>query len=136
MYEIVADPAVTPYTAPVDRPTVPIAVLLLVHAPPLKPSLKLLVNPAHIWVEPLIAPGVALIVTACVAVQPVGEVYVITVVPAVRPVKTPPELTVPTAGVLLAHVPPVVASLNVIVFPAHTAVRPLIAGVLHKMVTV
>ncbi len=53
-------------------------------------------------------------------------VYVIVVTPVVKPVTTPDELTVATTGLLLVHVPPVTASVNVIVCPMHRAVAPII----------
>ena len=41
------------------------------------------------------------------------------------PVTTPPELTVPFAGVLLLHTPPVAALDKVTVLPSHTALVPV-----------
>ena len=50
-------------------------------------------------------------------------------VPAATPVTTPvDELTVATAVLLLLHVPPVVASVNVAVFPTHALMVPPIAA--------
>jgi hypothetical protein len=50
------------------------------------------------------------------------------VVPAAIPVTTPVTETVPTAGVLLLHVPDGLISVNVVVLPAHTAEAPLMAA--------
>ena len=51
-----------------------------------------------------------------------------TVVPAEIPVTTPEELMVPTAGLLLLHVPPGVAELNVVVSPIQTSSVPVIGS--------
>ena len=57
------------------------------------------------------------------------------VVPAVRPLTTPLVLTVPTAVLLLLHVPPVVALASAVVLPTHTLEVPVI-GVTPFTVTV
>ncbi len=73
--------------------------------------------------------GVGLTVIAFVRIQPVDPVYVIVAVPAEIPVTTPVVLpTVATPGALLVHVPPGVASVNVIVEPTHTADGPAITA--------
>jgi hypothetical protein len=64
---IVAVPEAMPVTTPVPVPTVAILVLLLVHIPPDIEELKVVVAPSHTVVVPLIAPGVAITVTTCVA---------------------------------------------------------------------
>ncbi len=46
------------------------------------------------------------------------------VAPEVIPVTTPAFVTVAVAAVLLAHVPPEVISVSVIVLPVHTALLP------------
>jgi len=51
-----------------------------------------------------------------------------TEVPPETPVTTPPALIVATAGVALLHVPPAVASDNVVVKPMHTLVVPVITA--------
>jgi hypothetical protein len=48
-------------------------------------------------------------------------------VPADTPVTAPPEDTVATAGVLLVHTPPVVASARVVTAPGQTVAVPVIA---------
>jgi hypothetical protein len=47
--------------------------------------------------------------------------------PEETPVTTPPDDTVATPVLLLLHVPPVVASLNVVVEPIHSVAVPVIA---------
>jgi hypothetical protein len=47
-YVIVVVPVATPVTVPLVRPIVPIAVLLLVHVPPVTTSLSVTDAPAHI----------------------------------------------------------------------------------------
>ena len=54
-------------------------------------------------------------------------------VPAVRPFTTPDELTVATAGVLLLHMPPGVASDKVIDRPVHTAPGPVMGAVAKEI---
>ena len=55
--------------------------------------------------------------------------YSIFTVPAATPVTTPVVLsTLAIVGSLLFHLPPVVASVTVIVLPVHTAVGPPITG--------
>jgi len=49
----------------------------------------------------------------------------IVVVPALRPVTTPPAVTVPTAGVLLLHVPPAVVQVRVVVPFTQMLVAPV-----------
>ena len=53
---MVVVPPATPDTIPV-LPTVAIVVLVLLHVPPVVPSLKDVVAPAHMVAVPLIAPG-------------------------------------------------------------------------------
>ena len=57
-------------------------------------------------------------------------------VPADTPVTTPELFIVATAALLLLHVPPVVASLNVVEFPIQTLVVPVIAATVGKGFTV
>jgi hypothetical protein len=52
---------------------------------------------------------------------------VISVVPAVRPVSTPPPVIVPTAGAELLQAPAGVALVSVMSLPVHTVDGPLIA---------
>ena len=74
VYVIVAVPPATPVTIPETVPTVALAVLLLLHVPPVTASVNVEVDPAHIITVPLIAVGVWLIVTIDVAKHPVARV--------------------------------------------------------------
>ena len=58
--------------------------------------------------------------------------------PAVTPLTTPvAAFTVATDKLLLVHVPPVTASLNVVVLPAQTVALPdIAAGVLFTVIAV
>jgi hypothetical protein len=102
--------------------------LLLLHAPPITPSLNIVVAPTHTVDAPLIGVGVVFTFTVVVIRQVVGNVYVMIVVPNAIPVTIPVEVPiVAVAGVLLIHVPPP-GSVNVMVAPTHTAVGPLIGA--------
>ena len=72
----------------------------------------------------------ALTVTVCVALltQPpvVVTEYVITDVPAVKPITSPDELTDTTTGVALDHVPPAVVLDHIAFAPIHSAFVPII----------
>jgi hypothetical protein len=124
---ISAVPAETPVTIPVVAPTVALALPVLQVPPPA--SFRVVVVPGHTTSDPVIAPGSGFTVTTAVIEHPVGAVYVIVVVPASTPVAMPLGLTVATLPVLLAHVPPAVASASVVVRPAHTVIVPvMVAG--------
>lgn len=67
---MVAIPAVTPLTIPVDEPTVAMPVAVLVHIPPEVVLLNVAVEPMQINAVPVIAAGVTgtgLTVTDCTA---------------------------------------------------------------------
>ena len=117
-----------PVTTPLTLPTVATAVLLLVQTP--TPALnKVVVLPTHTDVIPVIGAGKGLTNSVVVAMQLVLKVYVIIAVPALTPDATPlKEPIVATAMLLLLHVPPIVASLSVVVLPTQTAVTPVIAA--------
>jgi len=105
------------------------AVLLLLQVPDGVASLRVVVRPAHTFMVPVMAAGSGLTVSAVVAVQPVGKVYVMVRAPADTPVMIPVVLpAVASVVLLLLQVPPVVALLSVVVRPAHTLVVPLIAA--------
>jgi hypothetical protein len=55
---------------PEDRPTVAIPVLLLLQVPPVTALLKVVVEPAHTVVVPVIAEGVVLTDRIAVEAQP------------------------------------------------------------------
>ena len=133
VYVIVTVPWLTPYTIPVVAPTVPIAVLLLLHTPDppdAVASLNGIVKVVHTLPGPVIAPanGDTFTVTTVVVVadpqNALVSVYVIVVVPTLIPVTIPEvEPILPLVGILLLHVPvppDAVASLNWIVDPWHT----------------
>ena len=117
-----------PVTMPVAEPTVATAVLLLTHAPPEDTSDKVIVVPEQTTLGPVIADGSGFTVMTVVAMQPVARVYVDTQVlgiPTIAPVAIPEdEPMVAIAVLLLLHVPPVGASLNVIVDPEQTLLGP------------
>ena len=58
------------------------------------------------------------------------------VVPAVNPLTTPVPAIVATVVLLLLHTPPVVASVNGVVWPMHRIVVPVIADGDALMVTI
>ena len=128
-------PAVIPVTLPVLL-TVAMVGSALVQVPPVVASLKVAVAPAQmVVVVPVIAAIVGIAFTVFIAVtvvlQPVDPsvtLYPIVAVPAVRPVTMPDVLIVAVAGALLLQVPPGVASLRVVVLPAHSLAVPVIAA--------
>ena len=128
VYVTVAVPAVIPViTLPAAVAT---AVLLLLHVPEGVASLSVVVKPAQTAIVPVIDAGNGLTVTGVVMIQPVVlSVYVIVGVPAATPVTTPVALlTVASNVLLLLQLPSGVASLKLVVKPAHTLVVPVIAA--------
>jgi hypothetical protein len=85
---IIAVPAATPVTTPVEL-MVATPVLLLLHVPPGVISDKLVVRPTQTLSVPVIAAGFGLTVMITVAIQPTGDVAVMVTVPAETPVTTP-----------------------------------------------
>ena len=146
---IVVTPALTPYTTPVVAPTVPTAVLLLLHVP-VPPdavaSARGIVNPVHTDEGPVIVPAtgdaitVILVVVVAEPQETVVSVKVMIVVPALTPYKIPVTGSmVPTAVLLLLHVPvppDAERSLNVMLVPVHTNEGPDIAPALGEVTTV
>ena len=122
-----AIPDVTPLTTP-PLLTVATPVLLLLHVPPGTGSLSVMDDPAHTWSGPVMALGEEFTVTVTEREQPVPEVYIIGAVPGDTPVTTPPPLTVAIPVAPLLHVPPIVASLSVVVSPTHIVKVPLIGS--------
>jgi hypothetical protein len=59
---------------------------------------------------------------------------VIMAIPAEMPVTTPPDETEAIATLLLAHVPPAVASASVIEPPSHTESGPVIAATVGAVI--
>ncbi len=130
-------PPINPVTTPVPAPT-PALPLLLVQFPPAGVVFNVVAKPTH-TANPgvaVIGKGVVLIVTIAVMIQPVDKVYVTTSVPAATPVTTPvlePTVALP---LLRLQVPPAGVEFNVIVYPIHTGVLPVIAVGFGLMVTV
>lgn len=102
---------------------------LLLQVPPPVPSLNIVVVPIQARAVPVIADttGTAFTVTGMVTKQPADELYVIVAVPADTPVTTPNASMNAVPGALDDQVPPMVASVNVVVVPIHTVEDPLIA---------
>ena len=129
---IVAVSAAAPVAVPVTMPpvdTVATNALLLLHVPPALTSLRLVVEPWHTDATPNIDPGNGLTVTTAVVWQPVGNTNMIVDVPADTPVTTPlvmPIVAMPVA--LLLQVPGALASVSVVVSPAHTSSVPVITA--------
>ena len=64
---IVAVPAATPLTIPVDEPTDAVPAALLLHVPPVVASVKAIANPTQTAEGPVIAEGTALTFTVQIA---------------------------------------------------------------------
>jgi hypothetical protein len=129
VYVIVAVPVPVPVTIPV-LPIVATDVLLLAHVPPGVASDNESVVPMQIVAPPegLIAAGLPLTVKVAVTKQ-VALAYVITAVPTETPVATPVDEPMVATDVLpLLQVPPLVASVKVVVAPTHTESAPDIAA--------
>ena len=142
VYVIVAVPAATPVTNPVEASTVATA-LDDDQTPPAVALVNVVAEPAHTSVVPLIAAttGRALTVTACVTklVQPFAfvMVYVIVAVPAETPLTTPVEASTVAVAVLDdVQTPPAGVLASVVVAPAHTLVVPVIAATTGKVLIV
>lgn len=134
----VAEPAETPVTTPV-LVTVAMAGALLAQVPPLVGD-KVVVEPVQMLLAPvMLTTGNGSTETGEVAAEahPVAVlVYIKVVVPAATPVTTPVLVTVATATLLLAQVPPLVGD-NVVVAPAQITLGPVIlTGVKALTVTV
>lgn len=127
VYMIVVAPAVPPVTNPVVDPTVAMAVLPELHLPPSVVSISVIDEPEHtVWLPMM--PDTGLIMIVVMAAQPELRVYEINTVPEPKAV-TAPDVPPTTAMYLLplAHTPPGVPLLNVIVLPTHTVAGPVIA---------
>ena len=120
------------------------AVLLLVHVPPAVPFVvKLIGEPTHTAVGPLIVPASAPGLTLMLKVElPVPQLletwYVITTLPGATPVTLPvEEFTVATAVLPLDHVPPLLPLvLNTVDEPAQILFVPEITPELPPGFTV
>ena len=120
-------PAVSPVSMPEVEPMVPTAVLLLLQValPPLT-QVSADEEAAQTPKLPLMAGGLLAIFTDFVTKHPLPVTYVIITAPAVIPRSTPVDpLMLPTAGLLLDHVPLAVVHVSVVVpAPAHADKLP------------
>ena len=117
-----------PVTAPVVLFTVAVAVPLL-HAPPVVAVARVVVLPAHTFLEPVMPAGKGFIVIVLVTSHPAPSEYVIVTAPVTNPLTTPvAEPTDASTGLLLLHVPPVVMCVSDIAPPTHTPLAPLMAA--------
>src|ERR1043165_5726673 len=117
---MVALPANTPPTTPVDEPTVAVAISLLLQVPPVVVLLRVVTPPSHTLAVPVVA-AIGFTVTIVVTLHPVESAYVTLVVPLATPVTIPlADPMVATAVLLTAHVPLGVALLSVVAEPAQT----------------
>jgi hypothetical protein len=122
-----------PVTTPVTGSISAIPVAILLHVPPVDASDKVIVDPAHTSSKPVTAGGGAFTAITTLTAQPLLIVYTAVAVPPVvpMPVSTPVtgSIVAIAAGVTL-HVPPLTASVSVIVLPErrHTDDGPPIAG--------
>jgi hypothetical protein len=90
-------------------------VLPLLHVPPPVTSLMVAVEVTHIVDCPVTIDGKGFTVSTFVAIHPVPSVYVIVAPPGATVDSDPEEGSIVAAVVLLLlHVPPVTASLNVV----------------------
>jgi hypothetical protein len=122
-----AAPVVMPVTAAVVELTDTLVAALL-HTPPAGVMLSVAVLPKQMVVIVLISTGTALTVMIAVAEQP-DIVYDTVVVPAPVAVTTPVPVHMAAMPVVPPpHTPPVVASLSVVVRPAHKLKVPVMAA--------
>ncbi len=99
--------------------------------PPAVALLSVVVNPAHTVAVPVIAAGAGSTVIVAALKQPVGNVYVMSVVPGVSAVTKPVPIPMfATAPMLLPHVPPALAFVKVVVEPWQIVMLPeIVVGV-------
>ena len=129
-YVMFVDPADAPATTPVVPPTDAIALLALLHVPPLTVLLSVIVVPTHTLIEPVLlvlAGNAALTVTTAVLEQPDAFVYDIVALPDAYPLTTPPVLTGAMLASLLLHVRPAGLEPSVVLLPTHNVRLPVIA---------
>ena len=82
--------------------------------------------------DELVALFTVIFLVTVVVPQLLATAYEIVAVPVATPVTTPLLFTVAALVLLLLQVPPPVASVSVVVLPAHTVADPLIAGTTGK----
>jgi hypothetical protein len=109
---------------PVEDPMVPTDGSEDDHVPPVVADERVVVCPIQAPEIPVIAAGCGFTVSAVVAIQPVGNVYVANTAPALMPETVPSVATVPTSGLFTDQVPPAVAELSVTLVPAQNATLP------------
>jgi hypothetical protein len=104
--------------------------LLTLQAPPVIVFDNVIVEPTFTLVGPENVPtaGVVLTVTIFVVRQPVGNIYEIMAVPAVRPLMRPATSVVAIAVLLLTHIPPAGMPVSEVVPPAQSKVAPVTDG--------
>jgi hypothetical protein len=127
MYDILVVPVDKPATTPVPTTTSATPGKALDHVPPAVVEIKGVVAPTHTALLPVIAAGVAFIVTTTFVLHAPAVIYVTLAVPADTPVSNPvvnPTLALP--GNALTHVPPEISPVRVAVSPAHNIIVPLI----------
>ena len=111
--------------------------VLLVHLPPVVPSLKVVLCKAQIVVIPVIGNGLAFTEITVVAVHPAPNEYVMIVVPMLTPQILPlDEPIVATVTSVLVQLPPLTASASVRHTPVHTFGPPAIAVAVGFTVTI
>ena len=106
---------------------VAIAVLLLLHVPPLVASAREVVKPAQTLVVPVMTAGNGFTNILVVEIQPVLSIYVMVAVPTANPVITPVLASTEAIPEFEeVHTPPVFPLLvNVVVPPTHIVWLPL-----------
>jgi hypothetical protein len=139
-YDIVAVPCVSPVTTPVVF-TEAMALLLLLHIPPVVALLNEVVFEGQTVAVPVIVPAfgnsfTVMVVSVADVPQLFSSVYIMVAVPAVRPATVPFVPIVATAVLLLVQVPPLVALASVFVALGHTVIVPVIALTFGTVLTV
>jgi hypothetical protein len=128
---MVAMPVDTALTTPVAL-TLATEALLLLQVPPVVASLRVLVDPTHSVVRPLMLPATTEGSTTMSAVaidvpHAVVMLYDMMAVPADTAVTRPVVPTVAIDASLVPHTPPAMVSVNDRVAPAHMVVVPMIS---------
>lgn len=104
--------------------------------PPAPPLAEMVVLPQNVPAPlPVTAAGREFTLTTRVEIHPDGLVYVTVVEPPDRPESTPELLIVPTAVLLLTHVPPDIVLDNVVLLPWQTLLPPVMAAVVFTVTT-
>jgi hypothetical protein len=98
----------------------------MLQIPPGSVAVRLLIKPAHTLKEPPIV-GTGLTVSSCIAIQPVGSVYVMVTTPESMPDTVPVPSMVATVTSLLLHVPPAAMLSSTVPEPVQIAKVPVIA---------